>query len=84
MKERPIRERGPMVRAMPWTNYLWHGRKGVTQGQVDSWPHQFSGYRSAYPSFSSLWDSTNAKRAPWESNPWVWVYDFTADTGGGA
>ena len=27
-------------------------------------------------SFQKLWDSINAKKHPWESNPWVWVYDF--------
>lgn len=26
--------------------------------------------------FRALWDSLNAKRAPWESNPWVWVVEF--------
>lgn len=26
--------------------------------------------------FDSLWDSINAKRAPWASNPWVWVIEF--------
>ena len=26
--------------------------------------------------FAKLWDSLNAKRAPWDSNPWVWVIDF--------
>ncbi len=26
--------------------------------------------------FMHLWDSINAKRAPWESNPWVWVVTF--------
>jgi hypothetical protein len=26
--------------------------------------------------FQSLWDSINAKRAPWASNPWVWVISF--------
>jgi hypothetical protein len=26
--------------------------------------------------FRSLWDSINAKRAPWASNPWVWVVEF--------
>ena len=29
-----------------------------------------------FPTFSSFWDSLNAKRAPWASNPWVWVYTF--------
>jgi hypothetical protein len=26
--------------------------------------------------FSDLWDSINAKRAPWDSNPWVWALTF--------
>jgi len=26
--------------------------------------------------FSKLWDGINAKRAPWASNPWVWVIEF--------
>lgn len=26
--------------------------------------------------FSWLWDSINGKKAPWESNPWVWVVEF--------
>ena len=26
--------------------------------------------------FRDLWDSINAKKHPWESNPWVWVYEF--------
>lgn len=30
-------------------------------------------YRAAY---AALWDSLNAKRAPWASNPWVWVVEF--------
>jgi hypothetical protein len=28
------------------------------------------------PSFKTLWDSINAKKCPWDSNPWVWVYTF--------
>ncbi|TQI72249.1 hypothetical protein JM79_3206 [Gramella sp. Hel_I_59] len=27
-------------------------------------------------SFQSLWQSINSKKQPWESNPWVWVYEF--------
>jgi hypothetical protein len=27
-------------------------------------------------SFAKLWDSINAKRAPWASNPWVWCISF--------
>lgn len=26
--------------------------------------------------FAVLWDSINADRAPWDSNPWVWVVAF--------
>ena len=26
--------------------------------------------------FAGLWESINAKRAPWKSNPWVWVIEF--------
>jgi hypothetical protein len=26
--------------------------------------------------FAVLWDEINGKRAPWESNPWVWVVSF--------
>lgn len=26
--------------------------------------------------FAELWNSINGKRAPWASNPWVWVIEF--------
>jgi len=26
--------------------------------------------------FCTLWDAINAKRAPWASNPWIWVVSF--------
>lgn len=26
--------------------------------------------------YAQLWDSINAKTAPWASNPWVWVIEF--------
>lgn len=26
--------------------------------------------------FQRLWDLINGKRAPWETNPWVWVVEF--------
>lgn len=32
--------------------------------------------RLAQIGFASLWDSINSKRAPWNSNPWVWVVTF--------
>ncbi len=27
--------------------------------------------------FKNLWDSLNAKKYPWSSNPWVWVISFS-------
>jgi len=36
------------------------------------------GYVAAY---RDLWGSLNAKRAPWSSNPWVWVVEFKVLTG---
>ena len=33
-------------------------------------------YKSSRAAFEALWDSLNAKRAPWSSNPWVWVIEF--------
>jgi len=26
--------------------------------------------------FRGLWDALNGEQHPWESNPWVWVYEF--------
>jgi hypothetical protein len=31
--------------------------------------------------FYNLWESINAKRAPWASNPWVWVIEFAPRNG---
>jgi hypothetical protein len=31
---------------------------------------------TARSAFGNLWDSINAKKHPWESNPWVWVIEF--------
>ena len=38
------------------------------------WPEV--GWMHASTSFETLWQSINAKKHPWESNPWVWVYEF--------
>ena len=33
-------------------------------------------YSSAREEFAQLWNAINGKRAPWASNPWVWVVSF--------
>ena len=33
-------------------------------------------YHTAREAFAGLWDSLNAERAPWASNPWVWRVEF--------
>jgi hypothetical protein len=33
----------------------------------------FRGHRDG---FAALWEAINGKRAPWASNPWVWVVSF--------
>jgi hypothetical protein len=53
---------------VPWTNYLWHGRKGGTEG--------YSNAANAIDSYRSLWESINAKKYPWANNPFVWVVEF--------
>lgn len=35
--------------------------------------HYDDTHRDAY---AALWDRINGKRAPWASNPWVWVVEF--------
>lgn len=39
-------------------------------------PDEILGFLSPEYSYQSLWDSLNAEKAPWKSNPWVWVYEF--------
>lgn len=34
---------------------------------------RLTSYRDGY---SALWDEINRERAPWASNPWVWVVEF--------
>lgn len=45
-----------------------------------TWTEDEAGYvdfeAAARRSFQSLWDSINAKRAPWSINPWLWVLCF--------
>jgi len=65
------------LRPMPYQNYLWHGRRGITGKQVDAWDYQFSSYKTAVGSFSSLWESIYGTLGyGWKADPFVWVYSF--------
>ncbi len=58
-----------------YKNYLWHGsfgQYGTGNKKSDQWPYQFSGYKTAKGSFSSLWELLHGKGA-WERNDWVRV-----------
>ena len=50
-----------------------------TGGRAQLQPNHF---RPARELFSELWDSINEDRAPWASNPWVWVVEFSRVTEG--
>lgn len=39
-------------------------------------PTALKGFNTAAGAFRALWDSLNAKRAPWDSNPWVVASTF--------
>jgi hypothetical protein len=39
-------------------------------------PEEVHGAWSHVEGFSQLWDGINADRAPWSSNPFVWVLEF--------
>lgn len=46
-----------------------------TDGTVTASPG-LSIHTTARGGFCSLWDGINGDRAPWASNPWVWVVEF--------
>lgn len=43
--------------------------EGLTRGDVNN-------HGGPVPAFAVLWDTINGERAPWASNPWVWVVSF--------
>lgn len=55
-------------------NYLQPGT--WFQDWTDEEEHYAPSDEIARASFRSLWESINGKRAPWASNPWVWVVSF--------
>lgn len=75
--DKETRRRRPECDFDSWANYLWHGHIGrtITGKQSDAWEWQYSGYKKARDSFSSLWESINGPGS-WDKNPWVWVINF--------
>jgi hypothetical protein len=65
---------------MLFANYLWHGNigQGITEAQCSSWTWQFSGYKLARDSYSSLWERINGAGA-WDANPWAAAYSFDVE-----
>jgi hypothetical protein len=55
---------------------LFHDGGGIGHSGWRHDPNHGFVYPSARSSFAGLWDSINADRAPWASNPWVWVVGF--------
>ena len=69
--------------------YKWHGAGYHGAGFTDRGEPTFhtptddgrcsckvAGPTPAQCAYRELWDSLNAKRAPWASDPWVWVVSF--------
>jgi len=52
------------VQEITWEDSI---REGIDQSLTHTAVHHFK----------ILWDKINGKRAPWESNPWVWVIEFS-------
>jgi hypothetical protein len=54
------------------------GTDAIAEGiePVESLDNQYVAFH-ARTSFEALWDSLNADRAPWDSNPWVCAVSFT-------
>lgn len=54
----------------------WYYPKNYLPENTEYWGSKYFKIGEYSKSFESLWQSINAKKHPWESNPWVWVYEF--------
>ena len=48
----------------------------LVSGKVEYVAQPVNAFDTRPLAYRMLWDSLNAKRAPWASNPWVWVVEF--------
>lgn len=62
-------------------NSIHHGDGAYYYSAFRNEPHP-KNWRDPADALRELWDSLNAKRAPWVSNPWVWVLGFRRVTHG--
>lgn len=66
------RDGARLLWSMDWSRLGQRSRFAPT-GRLEPSDIGFSSPRAA---FGNGWDSINGKRAPWASNPWVWVIRF--------
>jgi hypothetical protein len=72
-------ERYPNCAFTMWCGDLWRGEPGHKWRSARYMPEFAARLFLLVKTVRAekLWDSLNAKRGyPWESNPWVWVYQF--------
>lgn len=70
-----IDEEDACAEGVGYTRLPLVGAHGTTVAHVGGWPTEVVG-ATARDAFAIGWDSINGKRAPWSSNPWVWVLEF--------
>lgn len=68
--------RAEPLRAITFKDVEAEGTPRGDYARDDPWIKETSHADVRIHEFSVLWDSINADRAAWSSDPWVWVYTF--------
>jgi len=50
--------------------------EGISREAIEQWEQYLHKDDAPAHTYGVLWDTINGKRAPWASNPWVWVVEF--------
>lgn len=50
--------------------------EGIAPTEANTFEIEDTEFQDARSAYAYLWQGINGKRAPWESNPWVWVVSF--------